>query len=93
MKLRALEITIFEIVRNMNTYIQGCMIVAPDKLWIELWNLVRKNMVALNKVGLMDDDQTILLMAYRENSKIFEFENGQWFSHFAKWSDRRFTIQ
>ena len=87
------DLPIFEIVRNMNTYIQGCMIVAPDKLWIELWNLVRKNMVALNKVGLMDDDQTILLMAYRENSKIFEFENGQWFSHFAKWSDRRFTIQ
>lgn len=72
----------YEICRRMSTYIQGDMIVAPDYLWEELWNLVRENMLSLNKAGLVDDDQTILLMAYREKPELFEIHETKWFSIF-----------
>lgn len=87
------NLPIFEIVRRMNVYIQGCLIVAPADLWVKLWNMVRENMIALNKVGLMDDDQTILTMSYRENSDIFELHNGPWFSQFSLCSNQSFTIK
>lgn len=87
------NLPIFEIVRRMNTYIQGDIIIAPDNLWLELWKLVKNNMIALNKVGLVDDDQTILLMAYRENKEIFELHKSEWFSEIADCSQNKFTIK
>lgn len=87
------NLPIFEIVRRMNTYIQGDIIIAPDKLWIELWNLVRSNMIALNKVGLVDDDQTILLMSYKENPSIFELHESKWFSQISDCSNQKFTTK
>lgn len=87
------NLPIFEIVRRMNTYIQGDIIIAPDKLWIKLWDLVKSNMIALNKVGLVDDDQTILLMSYKENPSIFELHDSKWFSQIADCSNQNFTIK
>lgn len=87
------NLPIFEIVRRMNSYFQGGVIVAPDKLWIKFWGLVKNNMLALNKVGLIDDDQTILLMSYRENKDIFELHESQWFSTIDDCSNKKFTIK
>ena len=78
----------------MNTYIQGGVIVAPDNLWGKFWDLVRNNMFAINKVGLSDDDQVILLMSYRENKELFEIhESNRWFSAIADCSYNKFTIK
>ena len=63
---------IYQIIRDMTTFIQGCMFVVPDFLCARLWQLVRENMLSMNKLGLMDDDQTILLMSYEEEPDIFQ---------------------
>lgn len=56
---------IFDIVRTGDVYIQGCHIVAPKKDWAVLKELVVTNLTKLFGAGLIDDDQTLLLMAYR----------------------------
>ena len=63
---------IFQIVKYMDVYIRGNLIIAPARLWGKLWQLWRNAMVSLTDCGLADDDQTISLMAYRANPQLFE---------------------
>lgn len=69
---------IFEIVQSMNTYIMGTIIVGPDTLWPKFWEMMRGNMISLNKCGLVDDDQSIILMCYRENPNMFAINKSAW---------------
>ena len=87
------DLPIFEICRRMNTYIQGDMVVAPADLWLKLWNLVRENMVALNKVGLSDDDQTLLQMSYLQKKEIFELHTSKWFSELNDYGNKKLTVK
>ena len=62
----------------MDTYIMGTIIVGADFLWDEFWKLMRKNMMKLNDCGLVDDDQNIILMSYREKPNIFNTYKSDW---------------
>jgi protein YibB len=73
---------IFEIVRTGEVFIQGCHIVAPKAEWLILKDLVVTNLTKLLGVGLIDDDQTLLLMAYRTMPDKFKINNvnpSDWF--------------
>lgn len=73
---------IFDIVKTGDVYIQGCHIVAPKKEWAVLKELVVTNLTKLFGVGLIDDDQTLLLMAYRAMPDKFKINNvapSDWF--------------
>ncbi len=72
------ERPIFEIVQSMNTYIMGTIIVGPEMLWPTFWKMMRNNMLSLNKCGLVDDDQSIILMCYRENRDMFCINESSW---------------
>ena len=63
---------IFEIVRNMHTYIAGAVTIAPAKLWQQLANLYRQAAISLGQCGFADDDQTLAVMAYRAKPDLFE---------------------
>lgn len=63
---------IFQIVKYMDVYVRGNLIIAHAHRWAELWMLWRQAMVSLTSCGLSDDDQTISLMAYRAKPEIFE---------------------
>ena len=63
---------IFEIVYNMDVYFSGGVIVAPADKWGDLWSMVRNSMYCLTQCGFVDDDQTLMLMAYREYPELFE---------------------
>lgn len=67
------ERPIFNIVRNLTTYIRGNIMIAPDDLWLTFQKLYRQAMWSLTSCGLADDDQTLTLMAYREKPEIFKF--------------------
>lgn len=69
------NIPIFDIVRSMNCFIRGNIMVAPDYLWKEFFYLAKESMISLTRCGLCDDDQTIELMAYYEKPDIFEIHN------------------
>lgn len=63
---------VFEIVRDMKIYFAGGIIVAPDSLWPKLLEMVRHALFSLLECGLADDDQTLLIMAYRAEPELFE---------------------
>lgn len=66
------NVPIFEIVRNMHTYIAGAVTIAPVILWQELADLYRQAAISLGQCGFADDDQTLAVMAYRANPELFE---------------------
>lgn len=73
---------IFDIVKTGKVFIQGCHIVAPKTDWVILNDLVASNLTKLFDVGLIDDDQTLLLMAYRsmpDKFKIINVDPSDWF--------------
>lgn len=87
------DLPIFEICRRMNSYIQGNVMVAPDYLWTEFWELVRNSIIELANIGLSDDDQTITLMAYRKKKEIFKLlKTDKWFSMISQYGNKTFTV-
>ncbi|MCU9612324.1 hypothetical protein OEV98_01955 [Caldibacillus lycopersici] len=83
---------IFEIVRKMEDYITAGLIVAPDFLWIKLWKLTREAELVLNKSGMADDEQTIMVMVYRENPEIFTLHKSTWFMPLKDFGGGHLTI-
>lgn len=69
------NIPIFEIVRNMDVYIRGNIMVAYVDLWRDFILLAKESMLSLLRCGLCDDDQTIELMAYYERPELFEIHD------------------
>lgn len=69
---------VFEIVRRMNSYIQGGTLIADADKWSVFWNIIRENMIILNNVGLADDDQILYLMAYNRYPELFKLHSANW---------------
>ncbi len=63
---------IFDIVKTGEVFIQGCHVIAPKAEWVLLKQLVVTNLTKLIGVGLIDDDQTLFLMAYRAMPEKFK---------------------
>jgi protein YibB len=63
---------IFDIVRTNSVYIMGCHIVGGKDPWLKHKHMNMRSMGSLLDCGLVDDDQTILLMNYRANPKMFD---------------------
>ena len=79
-----------DLIRTGDVYIQGCHIVAPGHRWDMLWELVQT--VTHDMLGdrLIDDDQTILLGAYRAKPSEFHVNfvddrKDGWFVVFKEW--------
>lgn len=73
---------IFSIVKSGKVYIQGCHIVAPASQWLWLKDLMTQAMNQLLGVGMIDDDQTMLLMSYRMSPELFRLNKvhpSNWF--------------
>jgi protein YibB len=58
---------IFEIIRTNTVYIQGCHMVGGKEAWLNNMRLNYINLNSLLSCGLVDDDQTILLMNWRSD--------------------------
>ncbi len=74
------ERPIFEIVRTLKPdCIMGCMFISPPNLVEKLWVTFLQSALELTDVGLLDDDQLVLLMSYRQNPTIFRLVESDWF--------------
>jgi protein YibB len=69
---------IFEIIQNGEVYAQGCPYVVPVSLMKIFYDLIINAINSLLDVGFMDDDQTLLLMAYRSRKDIFIYDVNDW---------------
>ncbi len=85
---------IFDICRRMDTYVQGSLVVGPANLWQDLYPIYKREVESLADVGLMDDDQTVLLMCYRKKPEIFEIHNDikAWHSQIQQTCDIKFKV-
>jgi protein YibB len=65
------ESPIFNIVKKLNIYFNGGHIIGSIQNWSKLERDIDKSFSSLISCGFVDDDQLLLLMAYRENPKNF----------------------
>lgn len=75
--------TILELIKTGDVLIQGSHIIAPAYLWGDLCQEMELSLESLCEVGLIDDDQTMLLMSYRRNEDFFELNinsSSDWFN-------------
>ena len=77
-----------DVIANNDVHVTGPCIIAGKELWPALEKLVHHNVSELLKNGLMDDDQTLLLMSYLQKPELFELHKitGQdWFVAFKEY--------
>lgn len=85
---------IFDIVKNMDTFIAGNAVIAPKYLWPTYHKLCRNAVISLTDCGFADDDQTIALMAYRSNPDIFELRKiPSWWGWLKELGGNHLTIR
>ena len=88
------EMPIFEVVRTLEVYISGEIVLVPKELLPEFAALCRRSELSLGDVGLSDDDQTILLMAYRIRPKLFALHKMLgWCDQLKIIADKEFTTR
>lgn len=76
---------IFEIVKRLEDCIMGPLILMPSEMTEKFYNMNLESMEMLNSLGLMDDDQLIMLFSHRRNPAYFNIIKSNWFlglSHF-----------
>ena len=82
---------IFDIIRNLDTYIMGGIMIAPANLWKDFYYLSKESILSLIRCGFCDDDQTIALMCYYEKPELFEIHNvSYWFDGIKKFGGKHF---
>ena len=84
---------IYEMVRRLCDSIMGCLYVLPDYYCEKLWQLSRHAMQTLLEVGLYDDDQLLLLMAYRTDPDKFCMIKSEWFLPIKEFGGYHLTVR
>ena len=86
-------VSLIDTLQLMMPYFDGSVVVMPKALAGHYWESVRGAMEALTKLGCVDDDQMLLLIAYKNEPELFDIrlEKG-WYSAFALCSRQRFTL-
>jgi protein YibB len=81
------ETPITRVVRYGTVYFQGCHIVGPAEAWPALAKEMSTGLAALLACDLIDDDQTLLLMAWRKSPqsyRIHPVHSKDWFVVFRR---------
>lgn len=83
----------YEMVRRLCDSIMGCLYVLPVHYCEDLWQLTKQSMLHLITVGLYDDDQMLLLMAYRARPEIFEMHQSEWFLPIKEYGGAHLSVR
>jgi protein YibB len=62
---------IYDIVRGGEVYFQGCHIIGPAGAWARFNRQISDALVSMLDCNLIDDDQTLMLMAWRRDPDAF----------------------
>lgn len=80
---------LYNIVYN-NVIFQGCHIVADATGWLDLETMMHENYMQLFFENMMDDDQGVLAMCYRDKKQAFEVHHNpgpNWFTAFRNFNN------
>jgi len=71
---------LFEVIRTVHPdSITGGFLLCPQSVLYQFWNCIKESIYNLLYLGLMDDDQCVLLLASRRNPELFELHQSYWF--------------
>lgn len=73
------NVPVFEIVRKLDDYFMGALMVIPASLAEVMWLAMKNAMTTLLDVGMIDDDQLLLILAYRKQPSYFQIHYSNWF--------------
>ena len=86
-------VSLIDTLQYMMPYFDGSVVVLPKALAPHYWESVRGAMEALVRLGCVDDDQMLLLIAYKYEPELFDIRlEKAWYSAFSLCSHRAFTL-
>lgn len=72
----------------------GCQVISPSILCEQLWGMTKSAMLSLLSLDCIDDDQQLLLMAYKLHPECFEIHNSDWFIPLKEyWGGSHLTVK
>ena len=86
------NISSVENMQFLTDVIMGVFHLVPVKYAKELWTLVKKAIEGLIMLDCIDDDQQLLLMAYRFKPEIFNIEISDWFLPLKEYGANHLSI-
>lgn len=84
---------IYEIVRRLSDCIMGAPFVLPSHYAPTFYKRIKQSINLLLLMGLYDDDQSLLLMAYRSEPEIFEMHLSDWFLPLKEYGGKHLRIR
>lgn len=84
---------IFYLVQSMEVDIMGTPFVVPSKLAEKHYSLIKGAMIELLDLGLMDDDQLLMLMASRKEPNLFDIKQSDWFLPIKDYGNKNLTTK
>lgn len=76
----------------LNDCIMGCLIYIPTDMIESFWMLLLECVKALLSLDCIDDDQQLLLMAYKRQPELFEIHISDWFMPLKEYGGEHLTI-
>lgn len=73
------SINVIDTLLFQNDTIMGVFHLVPARYAMDLWNMVKEAMNALTMIQCIDDDQMLLLMAYKNNPNKFTIHVSDWY--------------
>lgn len=85
---------IFDIVRSMDVYVMGSIFVGDEESMAEMWNMMKEAVYALAYCGMVDDDQTELLMMARKYPDYFNMDESEgWHLYLKEHGGEHLTVR
>lgn len=84
---------VFEIVKRLEDCIMGPLILMPSEMTKKFYEMNLESMQILNSLGLMDDDQLIMLFSQRRHPTYFKIIKSNWFLGISHFNGKHLTIK
>ena len=84
---------IFYLIQSMEVDIMGATFVIPSKLAEKHYCLIKNAMIELLDLGLMDDDQLLMIMASRKEPSLFDIKQSDWFLPIKDYGNKNLTTK
>lgn len=91
--VKEMDKPIFHMMQSGQVYIQGTPYMMPVKLVDEYYKLMLEAINSLLDVGFIDDDQTVLYMAYCKNKEIFNVYKCDWMMNIKKYGGKHLNLK
>lgn len=87
------EVLLCESLQLKYVCVMGCMVIVPRELACVMWKIIKKSMESLVMLDAIDDDQQLLIMAYKYRPEIFSAHISKWFLPLKEYGGEHLTCK